>query len=253
MLDDGDTVLNGDRFLQLWVDRVPEAKVVKNRVHLDLYVPDIDALVALGATVLASHDEWSVLGDPEGNEFCAFPPERVVDVPAAAVRPLRRQRRTGRAGGVVAGPPRRDDGPGSDGRPRWLHEARGLGDLTLKFVPVDRRAVGEEPLPLGRRHRRRRPRARRRRGAARAGRSCRTGPCSPTPRATSSARPSRTNPAGGSPCPGRPCRRWGGLAPRGPWRSGRSPRGRASARRWGHGASSRRRRARSPTPRTPDR
>ena len=54
---------------------VPEPKTVKNRVHLDVSTPDLDALVAAGATVL--HDRadlgWTVLADPAGNEFCAFP------------------------------------------------------------------------------------------------------------------------------------------------------------------------------------
>jgi hypothetical protein len=55
---------------------VPEPKTVKNRVHWDVFVPDLPALLAAGATVLAEPDEragWHVLADPEGNEFCAFP------------------------------------------------------------------------------------------------------------------------------------------------------------------------------------
>jgi hypothetical protein len=55
---------------------VPEGKVVKNRVHLDLECDDLDAeterLVALGATVHARYDTWVTLLDPEGNEFCIF-------------------------------------------------------------------------------------------------------------------------------------------------------------------------------------
>ena len=54
---------------------VPEPKTAKNRVHLDVSTPDLDALLAAGATVL--HDRadlgWTVLADPAGNEFCAFP------------------------------------------------------------------------------------------------------------------------------------------------------------------------------------
>ncbi len=59
---------------------VPEAKTVKNRVHLDLRVGDerreaeVARLVAMGATELyrASQGpfEWATLADPEGNEFC---------------------------------------------------------------------------------------------------------------------------------------------------------------------------------------
>jgi hypothetical protein len=59
---------------RLWVQLVPEPKRVKNRLHLDLSTPDLatelDRLAALGATVLARHDDRAVLLDPEGNEFC---------------------------------------------------------------------------------------------------------------------------------------------------------------------------------------
>jgi hypothetical protein len=64
--------------LPLLFQKVPEAKVVKNRVHLDFRSDDraaeIARLVGLGATVRAEHclDDfcWTVLADPEGNEFC---------------------------------------------------------------------------------------------------------------------------------------------------------------------------------------
>ncbi len=52
---------------------VPEAKTVKNRLHLDLITTDFDAelarLTALGATEMAAYPEWTTLTDPEGNEF----------------------------------------------------------------------------------------------------------------------------------------------------------------------------------------
>jgi hypothetical protein len=54
---------------------VPEPKTVKNRVHLDVTTPDLDELVAVGATVLRPQGgdiRWTVLADPDGNEFCAF-------------------------------------------------------------------------------------------------------------------------------------------------------------------------------------
>jgi hypothetical protein len=53
---------------------VPEPKSVKNRVHWDVDTDDLDALVAAGATVLRPRDEaigWTVMADPDGNEFCA--------------------------------------------------------------------------------------------------------------------------------------------------------------------------------------
>lgn len=61
---------------RLWFQRVPERKVVKNRVHLDLVSLDADAeadrLVGLGARIAAAqpNDTLIVLQDPEGNEFC---------------------------------------------------------------------------------------------------------------------------------------------------------------------------------------
>jgi hypothetical protein len=58
---------------------VPEPKTVKNRVHLDLLVgpeghdAEVERLLALGATVVSFHDgeegRWTLLVDPEGNEF----------------------------------------------------------------------------------------------------------------------------------------------------------------------------------------
>jgi hypothetical protein len=54
---------------------VPEPKTVKNRIHWDVTVPDIESLVDAGATVLRRPDDdigWTVMADPEGNEFCAF-------------------------------------------------------------------------------------------------------------------------------------------------------------------------------------
>jgi hypothetical protein len=54
---------------------VPEPKTVKNRIHVDLTTPDVALLVDAGARLLRAQDEgisWSVLADPDGNEFCAF-------------------------------------------------------------------------------------------------------------------------------------------------------------------------------------
>jgi hypothetical protein len=62
---------------RLWFTRVPEPKTVKNRVHLDLRAADVDAeaarLVGLGAQELARVQDWVVLADPEGGEFCVQP------------------------------------------------------------------------------------------------------------------------------------------------------------------------------------
>ena len=65
---------------KLLLQRVPELKAAKNRMHLDIETADIDGcasrLEALGAirTQEAEHHElghkWIVMADPEGNEFC---------------------------------------------------------------------------------------------------------------------------------------------------------------------------------------
>ena len=60
--------------------RVPEAKTLKNRVHLDIQPDttrdeDVDRLTGLGAKVVDDQRRpdgrgWVVLADPAGNEFC---------------------------------------------------------------------------------------------------------------------------------------------------------------------------------------
>jgi predicted enzyme related to lactoylglutathione lyase len=65
---------------KLLLQRVAEPKSVKNRMHLDIEVRDIEAeaarLIALGAsrvtdTALNEHGStWFLMADPEGNEFC---------------------------------------------------------------------------------------------------------------------------------------------------------------------------------------
>ena len=62
---------------------VAEAKPAKNRLHLDLKVPDREAfarrIIALGGAVLGEHQHgdypvWNVMADPQGNEFCIYTP-----------------------------------------------------------------------------------------------------------------------------------------------------------------------------------
>jgi catechol 2,3-dioxygenase-like lactoylglutathione lyase family enzyme len=66
----------------LFFTEVPEEKVVKNRVHLDLAAdgplePEVERLEGLGAHVRNWAEEdgriWCVMLDPEGNEFCVVP------------------------------------------------------------------------------------------------------------------------------------------------------------------------------------
>ena len=62
---------------RLFFTLVPEPKVVKNRVHLDLRAAVVEEeaarLVQLGATEIARLDGWITLADPEGNEFDVLP------------------------------------------------------------------------------------------------------------------------------------------------------------------------------------
>jgi predicted enzyme related to lactoylglutathione lyase len=59
--------------------KVPDEKVVKNRLHIDVnpvgceQAEELERLLALGATrvdVGQGDVRWFVLADPEGNEFC---------------------------------------------------------------------------------------------------------------------------------------------------------------------------------------
>ena len=64
----------GAPFEALVLARVPEPKTVKNRIHIDV-TGDPGGLVAAGATVVREQDDeirWTVMADPEGNEFCVF-------------------------------------------------------------------------------------------------------------------------------------------------------------------------------------
>ena len=65
----------GAPFESLVFVAVPEPKTVKNRIHWDVDTSDLGLLVGDGARVLREPDgdvSWTVLADPEGNEFCAF-------------------------------------------------------------------------------------------------------------------------------------------------------------------------------------
>lgn len=63
------------------LQRVPEAKVAKTRVHFDLRVDDVEAearrLEGLGARRIdigqGTDPGWIPMADPEGNEFCVCP------------------------------------------------------------------------------------------------------------------------------------------------------------------------------------
>lgn len=70
----------GSSGMELVLQRVPEPKVVKNRMHIDIRTRDIEAetkrLISLGARLLRPEAieehgfRWFLLADPEDNEFC---------------------------------------------------------------------------------------------------------------------------------------------------------------------------------------
>lgn len=63
--------------------QVDTPKIGKNRLHLDLFTSDmeteVERLVALGAQKVRTAREddvvWTVMLDPENNEFCVQPPQ----------------------------------------------------------------------------------------------------------------------------------------------------------------------------------
>lgn len=66
--------------LRLLLQKVPERKASKSRLHLDIETDDVGAEVArltsLGATLLESQSNGeAILADPNGNEFCVIHPE----------------------------------------------------------------------------------------------------------------------------------------------------------------------------------
>ncbi|MBL7260640.1 VOC family protein [Paractinoplanes lichenicola] len=66
--------------VELLLQRVPDPKTTKNRLHLDLRVPDLQAeltrVTALGARLVTPDPveedgwRWHILTDPDDNEFC---------------------------------------------------------------------------------------------------------------------------------------------------------------------------------------
>lgn len=71
---------DGDAGPKILLQQVAEPKPGKNRMHLDMHVPDIEGevsrLIALGARRTRDEQfhefghDWIAMADPEGNEFC---------------------------------------------------------------------------------------------------------------------------------------------------------------------------------------
>ncbi|MEJ7636203.1 VOC family protein [Aeromicrobium sp.] len=72
-LDDGDAVLRGSGpGEEIWVNLVPEAKTVKNRVHLDVRAASLEPFAGLERLTGEGEFPWTTFADPEGGEFCVF-------------------------------------------------------------------------------------------------------------------------------------------------------------------------------------
>jgi predicted enzyme related to lactoylglutathione lyase len=65
----------------MFFQKVPEPKVAKNRVHIDVrptgsMAEEVERLKGLGATVRGFIEQggsfWTQMRDPEGNEFCVL-------------------------------------------------------------------------------------------------------------------------------------------------------------------------------------
>ena len=81
--DDGRFVFiaAGDHGPAIGIQRVPERKQTKNRVHVDVEVDDLEGMTRWvrqhGGARIADHEaagiHWRIMADPEGNEFCLVP------------------------------------------------------------------------------------------------------------------------------------------------------------------------------------
>jgi Glyoxalase-like domain len=116
----------------IWFNKVPEAKTVKHRVHLDIYTRNVADLEALGATIVGAQPRWTVMADPEGGEFCAFlrseiPAERLHGLAVDSADPEAQARWWAEVYGVRV---LRNDG--------WytLEEIPGMPILTMDFDQV---------------------------------------------------------------------------------------------------------------------
>jgi predicted enzyme related to lactoylglutathione lyase len=74
----------GGQGIEVLLQRVPDDKRQKNRLHLDLRTADMDAevsrILGLGATLVTEQAvmedgwRWHILADPDGSELCVLQP-----------------------------------------------------------------------------------------------------------------------------------------------------------------------------------
>ena len=70
--------------IEVLLQRTPDDKLHKNRLHLDLRTAnletEVERILGLGASLLTDHPvvehrwRWHILADPDGNEFCVLQP-----------------------------------------------------------------------------------------------------------------------------------------------------------------------------------
>jgi Glyoxalase-like domain len=75
---DESVLLRSEGHPDVWISPVGHLDRPGNRVHLDVAVTgdDVAHLLAAGATLVREERDWTVLADPEGNEFCAVHADR---------------------------------------------------------------------------------------------------------------------------------------------------------------------------------
>jgi hypothetical protein len=135
---DNPNVLVGDTpGKTIWINQVDEPRTVKQRVHLDVTTGAIADLERAGATVqtpATDEQQWTVMADPEGGEFCGFvretvPAYRLMELIVDSADPEAQVRWWASVvGGDVSSRP---------GRPyHWLENVPGLPCPYWVFVPV---------------------------------------------------------------------------------------------------------------------
>jgi hypothetical protein len=122
----------------IWIDKVPEPRTAKHRVHLDIYTRALADLERLGATFVADDDtwRWTIMADPEGGEFCAFlrdelPRDRLHGIVIDSADPMAQ----GRWWADVFGA-KLDTHDDHDGVWATLEEVPGMPILTMDFNAV---------------------------------------------------------------------------------------------------------------------
>jgi hypothetical protein len=121
----------------VWINKVPEPRTVKQRVHFDVITAAVADLEAQGATVQVPETDdqhWTVLTDPEGGELCGFvretvPAYRLLELVVDSAEPEQQARWW--AGVLGVEPKSRPGAPY-----HWLEDVPGLPFRYWVFNPV---------------------------------------------------------------------------------------------------------------------